>query len=207
MGPGGSQSPRCLLFLPGEGDLGVIRTSDPTRPMDDLKYPIGSFAPKGRPLSKDERSELIAAIAAHPTHLRAAVSGLSEAQLETPYRDGGWTVRQVVHHVADSHLNSYARFKLAATQDSPRINAYDQAVWAEMTDAKTGAVEHSLLILDGLHARWSTFLRGLSPDQCARTLDHPEVGMISIDFLIELYGWHGAHHEAHITKLRERMGW
>jgi uncharacterized damage-inducible protein DinB len=175
--------------------------------MDDPRYPVGSFAPKGSPLTDDERFALIDAIAAHPARMRAAVSGLSDEQLETPYRDGGWTVAQVVHHVADSHLNSYARFKLAATEDSPTINAYDQAEWAEMPDAKTAPVESSLLILDGLHARWAMFLRGLSAEQCARTLDHPEIGVITIDFLIELYGWHGSHHEAHITKLRERMGW
>lgn len=175
--------------------------------MTDSKYPIGPFNPKGEPLSADERSALIDAIATHPEGMRRAVSGLSEEQLDTPYREGGWTVRQVVHHVADSHLNSYIRFKLAVSQDSPTINAYDQDRWAEMPDAKGGGVELSLSILDGLHARWATFLRGLGPEQFARTLHHPEIGAVSVDFLLELYGWHGAHHEAHVNRLRERMGW
>jgi hypothetical protein len=175
--------------------------------MDDLKFPTGRFESLGRPLTAEERADRIAAIGAHPTNMRAAVAGLDDAQLDTPYREGGWTVRQVVHHVVDSHVNSYIRFKLAVTEHNPRIVTYDQSAWAELADGKSAAVETSLAILDALHARWVAFLRARSDGDFSRTVQHPEWGHISVDFLLEVYGWHCAHHEAHITRLRERMGW
>ena len=175
--------------------------------MDDHKFPIGRFESVGRPLTAEERAYRIAAIEAHPTNMRKAVAGLDDAQLDTPYRDGGWTVRQVVHHVVDSHVNSYVRFKLAVTADNPAIVTYDQSAWAELPDGKSAPVETSLAILQALHARWVAFLRACSPSDFARTVRHPEWGDISVDFMLEVYGWHCPHHEAHITRLRGRMGW
>jgi hypothetical protein len=174
---------------------------------DDPRYPIGPFRSVGRVLEPDERSRLIDAIAAHPANMRAAVSGLDGAQLDTPYREGGWTVRQVVHHVVDSHLNSYIRFKLAVTEDHPRITTYEQEAWANLPDGKTAPVEGSLAILDAFHPRWVSFLRALPEHAFSRTVDHPELGSITVDTLLEVYGWHCPHHEAHVTGLRERMGW
>ena len=173
----------------------------------DPRYPTGRFHSVDRPLTDDERSTRIDAIEAHPAKMLAAVSGLSEEQLDTPYRDGGWTVRQVVHHVVDSHLNSYVRFKLALTEDNPTIKTYDEAVWAELPDAKDGPVEGSLAILDALHARWVSMLRGMTPDQFSRTLHHPEIGDITVDKLLEIYAWHCPHHEGHVTQLRSARGW
>ncbi|MEM7416923.1 MAG: YfiT family bacillithiol transferase [Gemmatimonadota bacterium] len=173
----------------------------------DPRYPIGAFASVGRALTPEERAALIDRIEAHPSNMRTAVAGLTDEQLDTPYRDGGWTPRQVVHHVVDSHINSYVRFKLAATEDHPRITTYEEAIWAELPDAKSAPVEGSLAILDALHTRWVAFLRTLGPEECARTLDHPEVGSITVDVLLEIYGWHCPHHEGHITRLREERGW
>lgn len=175
--------------------------------MDDPRYPIGGFSSLGRALTADERADRIAAIEAHPANMRGATDGLSEEQLDTPYREGGWTVRQVVHHVVDSHVNSYVRFKLAVTEERPRIITYEQAAWAELPDAKSAPIEGSLAILDALHPRWVSFLRALTPEQYTRTADHPEWGDITVDMLLEIYGWHCPHHEAHITRLREREGW
>jgi hypothetical protein len=158
-------------------------------------------------LTAEERDGFIRAIEAHPVKMRAAVSGLTDAQLDTPYREGGWTVRQVVHHVVDSHVNSYVRFKLAVTEEQGAVGTYDQAAWAELPDAKDAPVEGSLTILDALHARWGRFLRDLSPDQFLRSIHHPEFGDITVDVLLEIYGWHCPHHESHVTGLRERMGW
>lgn len=138
--------------------------------------------------------------------LRAAVEGLTEAQLDTPYRPGGWTVRQVVHHVPDSHLNAYIRMKLALTEDGPTIKPYDENLWAELSDSRM-PVDASLSLMDALHRRWVTVLRSLQPADFARTFLHPEAGVVSLDRLIALYAWHGRHHVAHITSLRQRMGW
>ena len=175
--------------------------------MNELSFPIGPLESAGRPLTPEERGALIDAIEAHPANMRAAVAGLDDAQLDTPYRDGGWTVRQVVHHVVDSHLNSYVRFKLAVTEDNPTICTYEEKLWAELPDAKTAPIEGSLDLLESLHRRWVSFLRALEPEQYARTLIHPESGALTVDVLLEIYGWHSAHHEAHITTLRKRMGW
>ncbi len=174
--------------------------------MNDLRYPIGKFQapPSYVPVV---RATFIRQIEEAPARLREAVSGLSERQLDHPYREGGWTVRQVVHHLPDSHMNSYIRFKLAVTEDEPTIKPYDEAQWAKLHDATTGAVEVSLALLEALHHRWVLFLRSLSEAQLSRTFRHPELGMISLDQNLALYAWHGRHHVAHITALRDRMGW
>ena len=174
--------------------------------MDDLRYPIGKFTFTEN-LSEKEREQAIAAIAETPANLRAAVSRLSEAQLETSYRPGGWTVRQVVHHVFDSHLNSYTRFRFALTEDEPLIKPYDEAAWAELIDAKTAPVEVSLTLLEALHTRWVMLLNSLSPGDWQRTFRHPELGVVSLEKNAQLYAWHGKHHVAHINNLRQREGW
>jgi len=173
----------------------------------DLRYPIGRFESRDRPLTAAERADAIEMISGHPERMRAAVAGLSDAQLDTPYREGGWTVRQVVHHVVDSHLNAYVRFKLGVTEDEPTIGTYEEARWAELPDGKGGPVEGSLELLDALHRRWVSFLRALGREDFSRTLNHPEVGCMTLDRLLELYAWHGPHHEAHVTTLRRRREW
>jgi uncharacterized damage-inducible protein DinB len=175
--------------------------------MDDLRYPIGKFKSVRRALAEDERRAHIASIRELPARLRAAVAGLSDGQLDTPYRPEGWTVRQVVHHVVDSHTNAYCRFKLVATEDHPTIRTYAEKEWAELPDAKTLPVEVSLAILDAIHTRWVAFLESMPPSFFRRTLNHPEVGELAADVLLEIYGWHGPHHTAHVTSLRERNGW
>ncbi len=172
----------------------------------DLRYPIGRFR-RVTSLTGDERQESIEAIAAAPAQLRAAVQGLSAGQLETPYRPDGWTVRQVVHHVPDSHMNAYIRFKLALTEDNPTIKVYRQDLWAGLADSLETPVEVSLSLLEGLHDRWVRLLRSLAPEDFARPLTHPENGPMTLDGLLVLYAWHGRHHVAHITGLRERNGW
>ena len=172
----------------------------------DLRYPVGEFQYAG-PLADGERAKLIEQIADTPARLRDAVAGLSEEQLDTPYRPDGWTVRQVVHHVPDSHLNSYLRYKLALTEDEPTIRTYHEERWAELSEAKSAPVEISLQLLEALHRRWVLFLRDLSPEQLKRTFKHPEWGVVDMDKAIAQYAWHGRHHVAHITALRERMGW
>jgi uncharacterized damage-inducible protein DinB len=175
--------------------------------MSDLRYPIGKFAWAGK-LAAQERREKIEAIAALPKNLRAAVKGLSEAQLDTPYRDGGWTVRQVVHHLADSHLNAYVRVRLALTEDVPQVKPYKEAKWAELEDARTAPIAVSLEMLDALHARWAMLLKSLKESDFARTFTHPEhKGPLTLDWILAMYAWHGRHHTAHITALCERMGW
>ena len=172
----------------------------------DLRFPIGKFTWSGVNTPED-RSHFIAEIAATPERLRKAVSGLSTAQLETPYRPGGWTIRQVVHHVPESHMNSYIRFKLALTEDSPTIKPYDEARWAELEDVGNTPIEVSLNLLESLHQRWIVLLRSLTPAALQRQFNHPEHGMVSLDRNLALYAWHGAHHVAHISTLRDRMGW
>lgn len=173
----------------------------------DPRFPIGPFRSLGRALTPDERTARIERIEAHPANMRAAVEGLSDEQLDTPYREGGWTVRQVVHHVVDSHVNSYVRFKLAVTEDRPRVGTYQEQLWAELPDARQLPVEDSLAILQPLHRRWVYFLRHLAPEDFARAVEHPEIGDITVDVLLEIYGWHCPHHEAHITTLRDARGW
>ncbi len=154
------------------------------------------------------RAECVRRIAAAPGQVRAAVAGLDDAQLDTPYRPGGWTVRQVVHHLPDSHLNAYTRIRLALTEDTPTIKPYEEARWAELPDARLLPVEVSLALLEALHARWVPLLQGLGAADGARPLRHPEHGrFMNVDELLALYAWHGEHHVAHITGLRERMAW
>jgi uncharacterized damage-inducible protein DinB len=174
--------------------------------MDDLRYPIGRFEPV-HTLTPQQRTVCIAQIAATPEGLRRAVTGLEADQLDTPYRPGGWTVRQVVHHVPDSHVNAYTRFKLACTEDTPTIKTYEEGRWAELGEARTAPIDVSLDLLAALHRRWVLFLESLRPADFARTVRHPDWGTPSVDFLLAQYAWHGRHHTAHITALRERMGW
>jgi hypothetical protein len=175
--------------------------------MMDLRYPIGPFAtPKG-PLTPEERRRSIDQIAEAPAKLREAVAGLSARQLETPYRPDGWTVRQVAHHVPDSHINAYVRFKLALTEDGPALQTYEESEWARLPDTVATPVEVSLALLDALHRRWVALLRSLGEKDFLRTARHPSWGVVTVDFLIAQYAWHGRHHVAHITTLRERMGW
>ncbi len=174
---------------------------------DDLRYPIGRFQYDGVPVPA-HRARAIAQIAALPAALRNAVAGLTDAQLDTPYRPEGWTVRQVVHHVADSHVNAYTRFRLALTEDAPTVKPYDEARWAELPDARTLPVAVSLDLLDALHARWAHLLARLDDEAFARTFVHPQHGQaFTLDWALAQYAWHGRHHTAHITTLRAREGW
>jgi uncharacterized damage-inducible protein DinB len=172
----------------------------------DLRYPIGKMERKPS-LSPDERRAAIDAIAVAPAKLRTAVKGLSDSQLDTPYRPGGWTVRQLVHHVADSHMNAYTRFRLALTEDNPTIKPYDEAAWAELSDARSLPIGVSLELLDRLHERLVHLLRATRDTDFQRTLHHPENGPMTMDSLLAVYAWHGRHHVAHVTALRERMKW
>lgn len=172
----------------------------------DLRYPVGRFQPPVA-ITAAERRGFIEEIEQLPARLRAAVAGLAEAQLDTPYRDGGWTVRQVVHHVADSHMNSFIRFKLALTEDAPSIKPYDEGAWAMTADSLTVPAEVSLGLIEGLHARWAVLLRSLGEADLERAFVHPERGRMQLDVNLALYAWHSRHHTAHITSLRERMGW
>ena len=174
--------------------------------MTDLRYPIGKFHFDG-PLAEEQKQTALDDIAGTPAKLRAAVNGLSEAQLDTPYRPGGWTVRQVVHHVPDSHLNSYVRFKLALTEDEPTIKPYAEDRWAELADTESTPIAVSLRLLDSLHERWVGLLRSLTPEEWKRTFRHPEMGAITLEKTLALYAWHGRHHVAHVTELRKRMSW
>jgi hypothetical protein len=178
-----------------------------SNPQTDPRYPVGKFVRPTVPHTSNERRELVEEIAVTPARMREAVASLSEAQLDTPYRDGGWTVRQVVHHVPDSHMNAYTRVKLALTEDEPTIKPYDEAAWAKLNDVRDTPIETSLMLLETLHARWDTILRAMTDTDFARTLLHPDHGVITLDWLIAMYAWHGRHHVAHITSLRERNGW
>ena len=174
--------------------------------MTDLRYPIGKFSYEGS-LTEDQKQKFLDEIAQAPTNLRAAVKGLSDAQLDTPYRPEGWTVRQVVHHVPDSHLNAYIRFKLALTEDEPTIKPYAEDRWAKLSDTQATPVEVSLIMLDSLHDRWVRLLRSLQPGDWKRTFRHPEMGVMNRERTLALYAWHGKHHVAHVTSLQERNGW
>jgi len=172
----------------------------------DPRYPIGKFKLDVSPTA-EERTNLIADIEKAPAALRAAVRGLTPQQIETPYRDGGWTVRQVVHHVPDSHMNAYMRFKLALTEDEPTIKPYEEARWAELEDSRSTPIDVSLSLMDSLHHRWVRVLRSIQPEEWKRTFRHPEIGLLTLEKVLILYAWHGKHHVAHITELRKRMSW
>jgi hypothetical protein len=174
--------------------------------MTDLRYPIGKFHFEG-PLTEDQKQKCLSDIEQAPANLRAAVKGLSNQQLDTPYRPEGWTVRQLAHHVPDSHLNAYIRFKLALTEDEPNIKPYAEDRWAQLADTPTTPVEVSLALMDSLHQRWMNLLRSLKPEDWKRTFRHPELGLVSLEKNLALYAWHSRHHVAHITTLRERSGW
>jgi hypothetical protein len=172
----------------------------------DLRYPVGKFKWEGSSTEEQKRAQ-VDDIERTPARLRAAVAGLTPEQLDTPYRPGGWTVRQVVHHVPDSHMNAYVRYRLALTEDEPTIKPYDEAQWAELIDAKTAPVEPSLTLLESLHSRWVTLLKSLTPTDWARTFRHPELGVVALEKTLAMYSWNGRHHVAHITALRKRMAW
>lgn len=198
--------PRALRAAPGPRIESESRTEE-APVMDDLRYPIGPFryTEDGSPA---RREQWIGEIAVAPGQLSAAVAGLSPGQLDTPYRPEGWTVRQVVHHLPDSHLNAYTRIKLALTEEVPTIKPYEEARWAELPDARSGPVEPSLALLEFLHQRWLLLLRNLRPPDFARRFRHPEHGRVfDLDEALAMYSWHGKHHVAHITSLRRRMGW
>jgi uncharacterized damage-inducible protein DinB len=175
-------------------------------PSADLSYPIGRM-PRTPILSPEARHAAIEAIAETPAKLRKAVAGLTDEQLDTPYRPDGWTVRQLVHHVADSHMHAYARTKFALAETGTTITPYDEARWAELPDMRTMPVAVSLDLLDALHARWVHVLRATSADEFRRTIQHPANGEMTVDDLLGAYQWHGRHHTAHVTGLRQRMGW
>jgi hypothetical protein len=172
--------------------------------MSDPRYPIGKFQAPAAPLSPDERARLVTEIEEAPARLREAVQGLSEAQLNTPYRPGGWTLRQVVHHVPDSHMNAYIRFRMALTEEQPTIKPYEEARWAELPDGRSVPIEVSLTLLAALHTRWVAMLRALKPEEWQRTYRHPEMGLVPLERALALYAWHGKHHVAHITSSRHK---
>lgn len=175
--------------------------------MDQLKYPIGKFEHEGE-VSEELRSSWLSNLAAQPSRLREAVAGLNDEQLDTPYRDGGWTVRQVVHHVADSHMNSFIRFKLALTEETPVIKPYEEHLWAELADGRTMPIDVSLRLMEAVHERWVVLLESLTADQWQRAFIHPARGQSqTLEYALGSYAWHGSHHIAHITSLRESKGW
>jgi hypothetical protein len=174
--------------------------------MSDPRYPIGKFTYDGPPTA-EQRTKLIDDIEQAPAALRSAVQGLSPQQVETPYREGGWTVRQVVHHVPESHMNAYIRFKLALTEDQPTIKPYEEQLWAELPDVQSTPLEISLALLESLHGRFVCLLRSMKPDDWKRSFQHPELGLMPLEKNLALYAWHGRHHVAHVAELRKRMGW
>jgi uncharacterized damage-inducible protein DinB len=174
--------------------------------MSDPRYPVGKFT-YSNPPTDEQRKKMIEDIEQTPARLRAAVQDLSPQQLDTPYREGGWTVRQVAHHVPESHMNAYIRFKLALTEDEPTIKPYAEDRWAELPDVKSTPIEVSLVLLDSLHDRWVRLLRAMKPDEWKRTFRHPELGVMPLEKNLALYSWHGRHHVAHVTDLRKKLGW
>jgi hypothetical protein len=170
------------------------------------QYPVGRFSVPAA-ITREMREAAVEEIGALPSALAASLAGLNEAQIATPYRVGGWTVREVVHHVADSHMHAYIRVKFALTEEMPTIRPYDEGAWAALPDVQTIPIATSVSILDGVHARWTACLRGLEEEQFGRQFVHPELGPQRLDLSLLRYAWHGRHHVAHITALRERMGW
>jgi hypothetical protein len=177
-----------------------------TPDLEKLRYPIGRFDPKGE-LPSGLRAKALDSVAGTPARIRKAIADLSDQQLDTAYREGGWTIRQLVHHVPDSHLNAYVRFKLALTEDVPTIKTYDEAAWAKLADSKTTPIETSLTLLESVHVRWDILMRNMNDADFQRRINHPEWGLLDLNVVLRLYEWHGRHHAAHITSLRQRMGW
>lgn len=174
---------------------------------EDPRYPIGKYVPT-QEITKQVMEEWMAIIAALPTQMELAIKHLNDEQLDCPYREGGWSVRQVVHHVADSHMNAYIRFKLALTEENPTIKPYQEERWAELADSKFGTLEDSLAMLKALHSRWSHVLQNISAAEWERTFTHPQYKRTtSLQFNLGLYAWHSQHHVAHITQLRKQKGW
>jgi hypothetical protein len=173
---------------------------------DELRYPIGKYSAPAT-FAPEWRRQAIEIIAETPARLREAVRGLGAEQLATPYRPGGWTIRQVAHHVPDSHLNAYVRVKLALTEDVPTIKPYDESLWVQLPDSEGVPVDVSLALLDALHARWVVLLRSMREGDFDRKYNHPETGQHTLNYLLGLYAWHGPHHIAHITGARRRLGW
>lgn len=174
--------------------------------MTDLQYPVGKFERQAN-YTALEIQESIEVLEKLPQQMRTSVAGLSAEQLETPYREGGWSLLQVVHHVPDSHINSFVRFKLALTEENPTIKPYDEAAWAELSDSRDTPIETSLDLLESLHARWVIVLRSIKPEQWKRTFNHPQNGSMTLEHALALYAWHSRHHLGHITQTRARMGW
>jgi len=172
----------------------------------DPRYPIGKFE-MPQEITPAARAAAIGEVAAVPTKLRGAVAGLRDAQLDTPYREGGWSVRQVIHHLADSHMNAYIRLRLALTEREPTIKPYEESEWAKLDDAAHAPIEISLELLEPLHDRWVRLLKTVTPEQFVRTVRHPDFGVRNVDWLLLLYAWHGRHHIAHIAELRKQKGW
>jgi len=177
-----------------------------TPSLDDIRYPIGRFEFYA-PYNSDDRPVWLAQLAEAPANLRAAVAGLNDQQLDTPYREGGWTLRQVVHHLADAHVNWYIRPKLAVTEDQPTIKPYAEQLWAELPDARSSPIEPSLAMFEGVHARFVRFFGSLAPGDWSRKFMHPEWGALKVEDVLRAMAWHARHHTGHITGLRRRMGW
>ena len=174
--------------------------------IEELRYPTGKWVKVPNP-DAATREALIAAVAGVPSALSIALAGLTEAQLDTPYRPGGWSPRQIVHHLADSHMNAFIRLKLGITETNPTIKPYEEQTWAETPDSRDAPIACSMSIIEGLHARWAQLLRSLDASAFDRTIQHPERGPMSLGDLLGLYAWHGNHHTVQILKMRERMGW
>lgn len=191
-------------MVENRGNRGDIVAGDGE--LEALRYPVGRYERVERPGAAD-RAGWVEDLAALPGRLRAAVSGLNEEQLDTPYREGGWTIRQVVHHVPDSHMNGYIRMTLALAEEGRSAAPYDEARWAEQGYARTGAIESSLTLLEGLHARWVATARGLGEEDLRRTIEWGDRGAFSVADMLGLYAWHSRHHTAHVVRLRERRGW
>ena len=198
--PGDRQTTRDSAFLLRHPQR------DATILTEDLRYPVGRHQ-QPQSLTPEQRRTAIETVAAAPAHLRTAISGLDDRQLDTPYRPDGWTVRQVVHHMPDAHVNAYTRFKLALTEDNPVIKPYDAAKWAQLEDSKSTPIVTSLALLDAVHDRWLRILGAMSAADFARTIDHPENGVMNLDQVLALYEWHGRNHVAQVTNLRSRNGW
>jgi hypothetical protein len=181
-------------------------TTTITTTTPDLRFPIGKYEYKPG-YSAEQRAKFIAEIEAAPAQLRAAVSGLTETQIDTPYRPDGWTVRQVVHHVPESHMNAFIRYKWALTENNPTIKAYEEDDWAKTPEVAALPIEVSLRLLEALHARWVPLLKALQPEQYQTPYTHPVNGPMNLERMLGLYAWHGKHHVAHIVELRKRNGW